>query len=469
MKRSLSLSILLLGLAACPQPGVEADDLARLPDDLGAAFDLAEASDLRGIGLGGPVTGTTLAFVAGGLGGYGEVDDIARAARFRAPYGMALDGAGTLYVADYTTVRKVVLASGGVTTLAGTPGTAGGGYADGVGAAAKLSLPEGVALYGGNLYIGDTNTYTLRRIDPATGTVTTIAGSIGQMFTTDGIGTAAGFKQISDVLSDGAGNLYISDGTNIRRMVLATGQVTTIAGDPANSAGSIDGTGTAARFRIPKGLALDGAGSLYVADSNNHTIRKVVLASAQVTTIAGTAGSGGSQDGTGTAARFNYPAGLALDGAGTLYVADSANHTIRAIALATFAVTTVAGTAGSSGSQDGTGTAARFSSPTGLLFDGAGSLYISDNGNYTVRKLALGTLAVTTMVGTAPNPGATDGTGAIARFKNPISATVDGVGNLNGDYESAYIRWLTTTCRSWNHEHSICSAEHNAPRTRSAA
>ena len=100
----------MLGLAACPPPGVDADDLARPPADLGAAFDLAEASDLRGIGLGGPVTGTTLAFVAGGLGGYGEVDDIARAARFRAPYGMALDGAGTLYVADYTTVRKVVLA-----------------------------------------------------------------------------------------------------------------------------------------------------------------------------------------------------------------------------------------------------------------------------------------------------------------------------------------------------------------------
>ena len=141
----------------------------------------------------------------------------------------------------------------------------------------------------------------------------------------------------------------------------------------------------------------------------------------------------------------------------------------RRIALATFAVTTVAGTAGSGGSQDGTGTAARFSSPTGLLFDGAGSLYISDNGNYTVRKLALGTLAVTTMVGTAPNPGATDGTGAIARFKNPISATVDGVGNLNGDYESAYIRWLRITCRSRNLEPCICSAERHTPRSHSAA
>lgn len=262
MKRSLALSIWLLGLAACPQSGGEAGDLASPPGELGAAADLAGAADLRGGGLGGPVTGTTLAFVAGGLGGYGEVDDVARAARLRAPYGMALDGAGNLYVADYTIIRKVVLATGGVTTLAGTPGTAGGGYADGIGTAAKFSLPEGVALYGGNLYVGDTNTYTLRRVDPATGTVTTIAGSTGQMFTTDGIGTAAGFRQISDVVSDGFGALYISDGTAIRKMVLATGQVSTIAGDPANSAGSADGTGTAARFRIPKGLALDGAGNL---------------------------------------------------------------------------------------------------------------------------------------------------------------------------------------------------------------
>lgn len=163
-----------------------------------------------------------------------------------------------------------------------------------------------------------------------------------------------------------------------------------------------------------------------------------MLATAQVTTIAGTAGTSGSQDGPGTTARFNYPTGLAFDGAGTLYVADNTNHTIRAIALATFAVTTVAGTAGSTGSQDGPGTAARFSFPTGLLSDGAGNLYISDKGNYTIRKLALGTLTVTTMVGTAPNPGATDGAGAAARFKNPISATVDGAGNLyisdNGNY-----------------------------------
>lgn len=171
-------------------------------------------------------------------------------------------------------------------------------------------------------------------------------------------------------------------------------------------------------------------GNLYVADSYNHTIRKIVLGSAQVTTIAGTAGTSGSQDGTGPAARFNYPSGLALDGAGKLYVADNSNHTIRAIALATAAVTTIVGTAGTAGSQDGTGPAARFNYPTGLVFDGAGNLYISDQSNFTLRKLALGTLAVTTMVGTAPNPGATDGTGAAARFKNPIAATVDGVGNL---------------------------------------
>ena len=133
--------------------------------------------------------------------------------------------------------------------------------------------------------------------------------------------------------------------------------ITTLAGR-AGSAGSADGTGSAARFYYPRGVAVDSAGNVYVADTGNHTIRKVTPAGV-VTTLAGLAGSSGSADGTGSAARFNYPPGVAVDSAGNVYVADTGNHTIRKVTPAGV-VTTLAGLAGSSGSADGTGSAARF-------------------------------------------------------------------------------------------------------------
>ena len=165
--------------------------------------------------------------------------------------------------------------------------------------------------------------------------------------------------------------------------------------------GNTDGTGAAARFNLPFGVAVDGAGNLYVADSNNHTIRKVVVATGVVTTLAGTAGMSGSTDGTGAAARFNNPYGVAVDGAGNLYVTDRTNHTIRKVVVATGVVTTLAGTAGMSGSTDDTGAAARFNNPSGVAVDGAGNLYVADSNNGTIRKIVVATSSVTTIVGAA--------------------------------------------------------------------
>ncbi len=170
-------------------------------------------------------------------------------------------------------------------------------------------------------------------------------------------------------------------------MVVATGQVTTVAGT-AGMSGSTDASGTAARFNSPFAEALDGAGNLYVSDTSNNTIRKIVLATGAVTTIAGTAGMSGSVDASGTAARFNGPSGLGLDSAGNLYVTEYISNTIRKIVLATGAVTTIAGTAGMSGSTDGIGKAARFNSPNYVKADNAGNLYISDTGNNTIREVA---------------------------------------------------------------------------------
>jgi hypothetical protein len=171
------------------------------------------------------------------------------------------------------------------------------------------------------------------------------------------------------------------------------GVVTTLAGT-AGSSGSTEGTGSAARFNDPIGVAVDATGNVYVAESLNSTIRKITSGGV-VTTLAGTARSYGSTDGTGSAARFNYPGGVAVDAAGNVYVADSFNHTIRKITSGGV-VTTLAGTAGSSGSTEGTGSAARFSVPSGVAVDAAGNLYVVEPFNYTIRKGSLPTPVLTT-------------------------------------------------------------------------
>jgi len=162
------------------------------------------------------------------------------------------------------------------------------------------------------------------------------------------------------------------------------GVVTTLAGT-AGMGGSVDGTGAAARFSGPRGMAVDSAGNVYVADYGNSTIRKVTAAGV-VTTLAGTAGMNGSVDGTGAAARFSNPTGVAVDSAGNVYVADSSNSTIREV-IAGGVVTTLAGSALRTGNADGKGAAVRFNRPTGVVVDGAGNVYVTDTGNATIRKI----------------------------------------------------------------------------------
>ncbi|MHB8418028.1 MAG: NHL repeat-containing protein, partial [Myxococcales bacterium] len=385
--------------------------------------------------------------LAGSLGICGSADGIGAAARFDGPSGLALDGAGNLYVADSlnNTIRKVVLPFGLVTTLAGSPGVR--GSADGTGAAANFDGPSWLALDiptnggapAGNLYVADQNNNTIRQVIVATGAVTTLAGSPGVFGSADGTGAAARFNSPDGLAFDGVGNLYVADSGNetIRKVAVATGTVTTLAGSPGVH-GSADGTGAAARFFYPTGLALDiptnggaPAGNLYVADSGNDAIRKVVVATGVVTTLAGSPPVFGSADGTGAAASFSLPNGLALDGAGNLYVADWGNDTVRKVAVVTGAVTTLAGSPGVPGHADGTGAAASFGNPSGLAFDGVGNLYVADSGNETIREVAVATGAVTTLAGSPLDlGGSADGTGTAARFNDPTGLAFDGAGNL---------------------------------------
>jgi len=306
-----------------------------------------------------------------------------------------------------------------VTTLAGSTQ----GYADGTGTTAQFYYPNGVAVdTTGNLYVADTYNHRIRKMVITTGVVTTLAGSIQGY--ANGTGTAAQFNYPIGVTADTAGNLYVADTVNnrIRKIVLATGVVTTLAG--GNTSGSANGTGTVAKFNQPSYIAVDTAGNLYVADVLNNRIRKIVLATGVVTTLAGS--TEGYLDGTGTAAQFNWPLGVAVDTAGNLYVADQTNNRIRKIVIATGVVTTLAGS--TSGSADGTGPTAQFYSPHGVTADMAGNLYVADRDNHRIRRIVIATGVVTTLAGSTS--GSADGSGMAAQFNQPTAVAVDTAGNL---------------------------------------
>ncbi|MDZ4263017.1 MAG: hypothetical protein U1B30_11895, partial [Pseudomonadota bacterium] len=305
------------------------------------------------------------------------------AARFSFPAGITTDGVH-LYLTDndHNTIRKIVIATGVVTTLAGAAAIS--GAADGPGSTARFSFPVGITTDGIHLYVADTGNHTLRKIVIATGVVTTLAGVAGESGSIDATGTAARFSVPFGITTDGT-YLYVADADNstIRKIVIATGVVTTLAGS-AGLSGSIDAMGTAARFDHPADITTDGT-YLYVADTRNHTIRKIVIATGVVTTLVGTAGESGSSDAVGAAARFNHPSGITTDGT-YLYVADSLNNTIRKIVIVTGVVTTLAGSAWELSSTDAPGTPSLFGYPVGITTDGA-SLYVTNRSNRTISRI----------------------------------------------------------------------------------
>ena len=331
------------------------------------------------------------------------------------------------------------------TTLAGLALNA--GTTDGTGSAARFSLPSGVGVdSAGNVYGADTFNHTIRKVTPG-GVVTTLAGLAGVFGSTDDTGSAARFYFPHGVAVDSAGNVYVADTDNHTiRKVTSVGTVSTLAGQ-AGSNGSSDGTGSAARFKNPRGVAVDSAGNVYVTEYGNHTIR-MVTPGGVVTTLAGLAGSFGSSDGTGSAARFNGPAGVGVDSAGNVYVADSVNHTIRMVTPGGV-VTTLVGLAGSLGSSDGTGSAARFHYPSGVAVNSAGNVFVGDTYNHTIRKIAPGA-GVTTIGGLAGSLGSSDGTGSVARFRYPYGVAVDNADNVYvADAENHTIRkGVVTNCVS---------------------
>ncbi|MDB6068646.1 MAG: repeat containing protein [Pedosphaera sp.] len=283
--------------------------------------------------------------IAGLARNYGTNDGTGSAARFVGPNCLAMDGAGNLFVTGQDHVIRKISPVGTnwvVTTIAGQSQVH--GTNDGVGSAAQFYVPFGVAAdTNGNVFVADTYNCTIRKLTQ-TGTnwlVTTIAGQS----------------------TFGEGGWAIGS--------------------------SADGTGSDARFNYPYGLVLDDSGNIYVTDGN-HTIRKMTPAGTNwmVTTVAGQSGIHGTNDGTGTNAQFYYPGGVAMDKAGNLFVTDGSNYTIRKMTPSgtNWVVTTLAGLPGSAGSTDGTGSAALFLVPCGIAVDGVGNVYVTDYEYHTIRR-----------------------------------------------------------------------------------
>ena len=293
---------------------------------------------------------------------------------------------------------------------------------------------------------------TTARVHAQAFSFSTLAGSVSSG-STDGTGAAARFSGPSGVAADSLGNLYVTDsGNNTIRQITPAGQVTTIAG-LAGVKGSADGTGTNASFYLPTGIAVDINGNLYVADEFNDTIRKITPVGTNwaVSTLAGQVGMAGLIDAMGTNAEFATPAAVAVDGAGNVYVADTADDVIREISPAGL-VSTIAGQPHHPGSSDGTNNTAQFYMPFGITVDASTNLYVTDGINETVRKLVpMGTnWAVSTIAGQVTNAGSADGTGTNAQFNGPAGIVVSAGTNLFvADDNNNTIRKLTLAGTNW--------------------
>lgn len=373
-----TLKVYFNGVQATVQNATNTTITATVP--AGAGSGVVKVEKTPGVQANGPSftyfgNGYTTTFVGNSQG---FADGTGTAAQFNLPTSMVKDAAGNFYVADRDNnrIRKVTPA-GVVTTFAGS-GTA--GFTNGTGTAASFNQPYALAIDASdNLYVGDRLNYAIRKITPA-GVVTTLAGN-GTSGMVDATGSAARFSEPIGLAADAAGNIFVGDYFNNRiRKITPAGVVTTFAG---SGPGMVDGTGTAAAFNNPFGLAFDAAGNLYVSDSHNYAIRKITP-SGVVTTLAGS-GSQGSANGTGSAATFSRPIGITVDANGNVYECDLDNHTIRKITPAGV-VTTFAGTTGVSGATDGA--AALFNNPVGVFSDNAnGVLYVSDFANNRIRKI----------------------------------------------------------------------------------
>lgn len=376
-------------------------------------------------------TGVVTTIAGGGTSGLGDGGP-ATEAELLSPTGVAVDGMGNVYVSTENRVRKVDAGSGVITTYAG-----GGNPEDGIGdglpaTAGRLGHPRGLTFDSrGNLVIADAGAARIRRVDVNTGIITTIAGGIAGFGGDGGPALQASFRDPADVLFDRNGNLYIVETGNhrIRRVAGDTQIIATVAGD-GTQGGQGDGLpATQASVWFPNNIVIDQAGNL-IFDSCCSSIRKVDIATGLISTIAGGNQEGfGGDGGAALSARLNFPKGVSIDGSDNLYIADQLNHRVRIVNAADQIITTVAG--GGSLGDGGPATTAQLFAPWGVVRDASDNLFISDAQAYRVRKVDLKTGTITTYAGNGDaNYGGDGGPATAASFFQPWGLAIDAAGNL---------------------------------------
>jgi uncharacterized repeat protein (TIGR01451 family) len=347
--------------------------------------------------LGGSALAGTISTVAGtGAAGFNSDGITAVTAKLNGPYGVWVDGSGTLFIADYSNnrVRKVEATTGMISTVAGTG--VGGYDFDGVDATtARLNLPTGVYTdTSGNLFISDFWNNRIRRVDVVMGFISTIGGTGLTPYNGDGIpATTANIYQPFSVHGDPAGNIYVAafGSERVRRIDAGSGNISTPAG---TGTGGYNGDGipaTGAKLNSPWGVFKDLAGNVYIGDTNNHRVRKIDAVSGLISTVAGTGVAGYNGDGiSAVTAKINGPMGIFVTPAGDIYIAEFYGHRIRRVDAATGLISTVAGTGVGGYNGDGiAATTAQLKAPSGVVVDATGSLYISDFNNHRVRKVSV--------------------------------------------------------------------------------
>jgi autotransporter-associated beta strand protein len=393
-----------------------------------------------------PFTGDITTVAGDGVCGYTGDGAAATDAELDAPTGVAVDSAGDIFIADTgnNVIREVIHATDTIITVAGN-GNCGFSGDGGAATAAELNCPSSVAVDGaGDLFIADSGNNVVREVDLnlATPTIATVAGNyaLGSGYSGDGNdATSAQLSYPMGVAASGNGFLYIADtGNNVVREVnlnLASPTIVTVAGNYTLGSGySGDGNAaTSAQLNAPTGVAVDGSGDFFIADSGNSVIREVNPTSHQINTIAGTgiwgySGNGGPP----AAADLSDPTSVAVDGAGDLFIADSINNAVREVDASAEQIKTVAGNGeGTYNGDGGPATGAELYGPMGVAADAAGDLFIADSNNNVVRKVDASTGAITTVAGIGTWGYGGDGAAATsAQLDDPMGITVDAAGNV---------------------------------------
>ena len=409
-------------------------------------------------------TGIITTVAGNGMEGYSGDGGQATAARLKSPRGVAVDAYGNIYIADTDNrrIRVVTKSTGVITTVAGN-GLYGFSGDGGQATSALISWPQSIAVDAyGNIYISDTENNRIRVVTKSTGFITTVAGNGLKGFSGDGgQATSAAIAQPQSIAVDADGNIYIADTENsrIRKVMTNTGVITTVAGNGQYGTAGDRGYATSAQLSLPRGVAVDASGNIYISDSSNM-IRMVTRRTGIISTAIGSVTGGFSGDGeVPSTARLNLPQGITVDTLGNLYIADTNNNRIRKVGSEAFTaaptsspillpiiITTVAGSAGAGrGGDGGLATSSQLNYPADVAVDASGNIYIADKNNHVIRMVAKSTGIITTVVGNGqPGYSGDGGQAAAAQLYYPQGVAVDAYGNIYiADTGNSRIRVVT--------------------------